>query len=629
MNAKTETQNSKLILAAITLLAFWARVQNLTYHSIWFDESISIRWAQSSYARIWDVSMHLVEDRLPPLYYLWLKAWTGVAGFSEFSLRYLSVLMGVLLIPLIFALGAKIANRRVGTLAALLTALNPFLIWYSQEARMYALSVLVATLAVFAFLRATESGAQRWWWVFGGAALAGLYTHLYSAFLLPALAIWFLCNPKRLRRYWLAFGVTMAGVSLAFAPLAWAIWRFSGESTAGNPLVGMGARAWGLFRNFTIWQAHLSPSATQTVLAALAFFALVGTLSALRRRGGRLLVLLLLMPFAVASVLMLRSELAFFGERYFIVMVPWLLLIQAMGAEAFSKIGARRIWMPIGAGVLVVATVIPLPGQWSVAASKEAWRQTLSYLTAHAQPADVVFIHPEWVRFPYQYYAKKMETPGRTAAYFFSVDAQTNLDDPLNGVVDETPSVVWLIESHIDEPDPDRRVENWFAARYPLVTELYPPGVILKAYAPHYQLEKVPNTATPIDKIFANGVRLQAFETPDTALPAQESLFHPPSNWIHVTLYWALAKDPATDAEPFVHLVDSAGQVWGASLTRSNDAWHIFPPVRWMAGQIIRHDVDVNLNPATPLGDYRLVAGIGDESVVLRSVKIVAGETDD
>ncbi len=57
-----------------------------------------------------------------------------------------------------------------------------------------------------------------------------------------------------------------------------------------------------------------------------------------------------------------------------------------------------------------------------------------------------------------------------------------------------------------------------------------------------------------------------------------------------------------------VRLLDERGRVWGESLERSGDALHLYPPARWQPGEVVRADFDVNLNPATPAGRYRLVA---------------------
>jgi hypothetical protein len=211
------------------------------------------------------------------------------------------------------------------------------------------------------------------------------------------------------------------------------------------------------------------------------------------------------------------------------------------------------------------------------------------------------------VRYPFQFYFRG---PGQTYAAFSTVTADTALDGPLQGVVGDHP-VVWLIQSHLDGPDPDRLVEQWLAARYPLVTELYPPGILLKGYAPGYQVDTLPSTATPVDHAFDNGMRLVGYQV-ESPVSATDDLFHPPSGWLHVVLYWAADQAILQEMVPYVHLVGPEG-VWGVSLERGNDALKLFPPARWgtdNAPPLIRHDVDVNLNPATPPGVYQLVVGL-------------------
>ena len=107
-------------------------------------------------------------------------------------------------------------------------------------------------------------------------------------------------------------------------------------------------------------------------------------------------------------------------------------------------------------------------------------------------------------------------------------------------------------------------------------------------------------------------------------LAAADNLYHPPSNWVHVTTYWTTDETPSTDVFPQVRLVDQAGQVWGDKLERSNDAIHMWPTSRWIPGEVVRVDSDVNLNPITPPGRYQLVVGLseGSESVVCGEVEI-------
>lgn len=620
-------------LGVIILAALGLRLYNLNYHSLWFDEAISVYWARQSVPRILEVGFTLVEDRLPPLYYLMLKGWISLFGSGEVAVRLLSVAFGVLLVPVIASIAALLFNRTVALTVAGLAAVNPFFIWYAQEARMYAPAVFFSTLAVWAFLhfcRDHEKAPASGWkflLLFILAAAAGLYSHLYTAFLLPALGLWLLTSYPQRWQIWLIFIASGFIIILIFSPIALAIWRFSAEAPPGNPFTGAPDRAWWLLHAFTVWKAPLSPLLQRLVPLVVTLFALLAFLPAKQRRADfnphaylsfsypRLLVVFLcLMPFLIANLLLFRNQLAFFGERYFIPMLPWLLLLAALGlCQLTTWLPSARIayWVLRIALYFLLFTVslLPLPGQWSIPAAKEAWRQSVAYLARHAGPDDAILIHPDWVRYPFQYY---FQGPGHTYAAFSTITPETALDSPLQGVVGDHP-VIWLIQSHLDAPDPDRRVEGWLAARYPLVTELYPPGIALKGFASGYQLETLPPAATPVDFQFGNGLRLAGYQA-DPYVSARDELFHPPSGWVHVTLYWTAGGAVTTDSPPFVHLVGPEG-VWGINLERATDALKFYPPSRWETGngRIIRQDLDVNLNPATPPGVYQLVVGLQGE----------------
>ncbi len=655
---------------ALTLLALALRLHNLTYHSLWFDEAMSVHWARSSIPRILEVSMNLVEDRLPPLYYLSLHYWRLFVGDGEVAVRLPSVLLGTLLIPLVYRLARDLFDPRVGSFAAALAALNPFLVWYSQEARMYAMAVLLATLGTWFFLRATTFvPSQRrnrdvtgytsipYWLAYGLCALVGLYTHLYTGFLLPAHALYLLLTHRQSRRAWLPYILTMLAVALLFAPLALAAWRASSEAGPGDPLTGFWARSWWLLSAFTIWKASLPSFLSAVITAVIAGLAVVGLLTPHRPTlpsstlnsqppatsdqrpatsdqppapSPQLLVaLLLLTPVAIATILLFRNQVAFFGERYFIVVLPWLLIAAAAGAIHL----ARRLRTLLGLKLetrcqsLLIShllpalcyllpltfTLIPLPGQWSPSARKEAWRQTVGYLAMYARPEDAILIHPNWTRYPLQYYFRG---PGQTYAVFGSVEGGTDLEGPLMAISSAHP-VVWLVESHTELADPDHRVNAWLAARYPEVTELYPPGLVaVRAYAPGYLSDHLPDCAQPLNVAFEGGLNLIGYTVPQTQVHAADDLFHPPSGWVHVILYWTGGAPLTQDYAPFVHLIDNLGQVWGTSLDRPNDAFDFYPTARWRPGQVVRADFDVNLNPITSPGRYTLVVGLRDTSGV-------------
>ncbi len=619
---------------ALVGVAFAVRFQNLTYHSFWFDEAMSVHWARSGISRIIQVSMNLVEDRLPPLYYLLLHGWRLVFGDSEVAFRFPSVLLGVLLVSVIYRLVQVLLGSHIALLSGALAALNPFLVWYSQEARMYALAALIATCATWGFVsavRASQAGRTIFlqWMAYAACVLVGLYTHLYTALLLPAHCLYLLWIRPRSRRVWLYFFGSLAVATLLASPLMLAALRVSGEAGPGNPLDGLVERLWTLLVSFTVWKAPLTPLLSATIAGMMGMLALVALspIESLLPEARRSLVtalpatrpliaLLLLMPLALASLLLLRNRLAFFGERYFIVIVPWLLVAVALGATQLGRLARslpavqRDLIQGCCVALPLVLSLVALPGQWSPQARKEGWRETAAYLATHSRPEEAILIHPDWVRYPLQYY---LRGGGQTYAVFSSVEADSNLDAPLLSISSRHP-VVWLVESHVELADPQRRVNAWLAARYPLATEIYPPGLAVRAYVSGYLMDDIPSFAGHKLVTFQGCIRLVGYLAQDVRVRATDDLFHPPSGWIHVVTYWQREGICTQDYAPFVHMVDNMGQIWGASLERSQDVFHLYPVVHWQADQVVRADFDVNLNPVTPPGDYMLVLGLRDSA---------------
>src|SRR5690606_15625027 len=119
--------------------------------SLWMDEGFSIWVAQMSLAELWDTVLWL--DHHPPLYYISLHGWMLVAGESVVAIRLLSALCGILTIPLTYRIARLLTEKPVAILAAAWIAVAQLLMRYGQEARMYALLTLAATVAIYAALR--------------------------------------------------------------------------------------------------------------------------------------------------------------------------------------------------------------------------------------------------------------------------------------------------------------------------------------------------------------------------------------------------------------------------------------------------------------------------------------------
>ncbi|MBK6327744.1 MAG: glycosyltransferase family 39 protein [Chloroflexi bacterium] len=178
-----------MVLVVVLLwLAMGLRFHNLGAQSFWNDEGNSARLSERTIQLIIEGT---ASDIHPPLYYLLLRGWRELAGDSEFGLRSLSAFAGLLVVPLAMALArnpqSAIRNPQ-WLLVGLITAVSPPLIYYSQEARMYALLGLLAALSTWLLVRSAESGVRNWGYAVAYVltAVAGLYTHYFFPAVLAA-----------------------------------------------------------------------------------------------------------------------------------------------------------------------------------------------------------------------------------------------------------------------------------------------------------------------------------------------------------------------------------------------------------------------------------------------------------
>src|SRR5207237_10226441 len=122
-------------VAALTGLGAALRFTRLGHQGYWFDDGNTVLLVHLSPGRM--LGLIPQSESTPPLYYCVAWVWARAFGFGEAGLRSLSALVGVATVPVAYSAAAKLASRRVGLVMAALTACNPFLIWYSQEARSY------------------------------------------------------------------------------------------------------------------------------------------------------------------------------------------------------------------------------------------------------------------------------------------------------------------------------------------------------------------------------------------------------------------------------------------------------------------------------------------------------------
>ena len=201
-----------LVVAGLTLLALVLRLVAFG-DSLYGDELFTLDDTSSDFAGIFDgLDRNEVN---PPLFYI--LAWGfGQLGDALSLLRVPSLVLGTAVVPVTYALGKRLAGTGTGLLAALLVAISPFAIFYGTEARAYASATFFAAVAALALLNALDRGTRSWWWVvYGLSALAALYTHYTSIWLVAGTAVWAIWTHRSLAR---RVVLVLALVALAYLP---------------------------------------------------------------------------------------------------------------------------------------------------------------------------------------------------------------------------------------------------------------------------------------------------------------------------------------------------------------------------------------------------------------------------
>ena len=195
-----------ILVLVLIALAFARGVYGLGSQSLWWDESLSLYRAThdplfilSNRIILFDTVNEVVTiDNHPPLYFLLLHLFVRLAGDSEFTLRFPSLVFSVLTVPLLYAAGKYLFDHLTGLLAALFGAVSPLYLWYSHEARMYTMLTFWGLLSFYALLRMlcrserSESAAKAMWpatYVLSSVAMVSTH-YLGFLVLLSELAIY-------------------------------------------------------------------------------------------------------------------------------------------------------------------------------------------------------------------------------------------------------------------------------------------------------------------------------------------------------------------------------------------------------------------------------------------------------
>ena len=330
---------------ALTLLILSAcatRLYQLQTQSIWFDEG----WSAFAAVQPTLISAIEADPTNPPLYYLLLNITTRAFGDSSFGLRWFSVMLGLLTIPLAYQLGRRLFDRRAGMYAAFLATFSGPLWWASQEARMYTLLALLVLLLALAWHRLLRQPTRWAWALLVLAELALLYAHNTG----PVIVLWInivtllaWLSQRRLRRPdWRLWFASQLVIGLLWLP--WFIARFLDVQAANSALVRRPeitgeylARLWQTF-----WIAPWAMVGQEALLNGfvLVLLVLAAAIIRWRHKNARWLVLhsVLLVAGLLIGLSVIGNEM---HGRYLVMMVPLLLVVVGAGLAVVRPVFLR------------------------------------------------------------------------------------------------------------------------------------------------------------------------------------------------------------------------------------------------------------------------------------------------
>src|SRR5690606_31696460 len=140
----------------------------------------------------------------------------------------------------IYLLGKRLAGRTAGLVAAGLLAVNPYHVWYSQEAKMYAFVVVLSILSSLALIEALNHNTWKHWIVYIVLTSLMFYTHVTTVLVFVAQVVFILATwaswEGRHRRWLVAVGA----LTLPYLPIAlWALRVVDGSTTTWQPDVSL------------------------------------------------------------------------------------------------------------------------------------------------------------------------------------------------------------------------------------------------------------------------------------------------------------------------------------------------------------------------------------------------------
>lgn len=490
-------------LVSVVVLASGLRLYHLAAGGLWLDEGGSLQ--QSAGADTWANLVSLARtaegDHYQPLYFVLLHLWRSVAGSSVLSLRVLSVLFSLTALVLLAITAGRVYGRRHALITAALAALSAFFVLHAQEARPYALLLLIGALLLLLFVRVRKVGLDRRYppvaWAFWACFAVGAFASITIWIMAAGLAVGDAVvdrRPRRWLRTWLPC-VVAALPSLGFYLLSSTAMdpRTTGVTQLNGSLLRNAVFAvYGIVAGTTygppIEQLHGSGAArvvldywpSLLLLAAATLVALAAVLVNIRHgelsSDERSVSLTLLVSLVVSYVLMYAFAFATHmnwqpRHSYFLALPLFLLLPLAVHCGRDRRRNLCRILGWTALTVIALANVYSLGHYyWDQSYARDDFRAVAQYVRAHDDPGQrsvLLFGYPVLLR----YYGDFATIDGR------GVPAG-RLPETIRSLTDDAPRVLLISDREwafwpgpktiVEAMSADYRLEG--SVRFPYIT---------------------------------------------------------------------------------------------------------------------------------------------------------------
>jgi 4-amino-4-deoxy-L-arabinose transferase-like glycosyltransferase len=380
---------------AILILAAALRLWGLNRQSLWFDEAVVASVAMLQTHEI--VPTIQWAEKTPPLHYLLVHYWIMVFGPSEVSLRMPSLIAGVASVGILYLLLKRVYSEWAGVAGALILALSPYHIHYSQEARAYSLMVCWALWATFQLVKLIEKPTRNGAITYALLLAALLYTHLYGAMVVAAHVVTYATLAALRHRgkmpLWM-FATTILAAFIAYAPWMPTQWRWMHLVEQGFWMKPFDV--WEPIRTYTDYAGSRLACGVLLVCIVLA----MGT----RPRHLPLAVLLPLAMVPVAPAILVSLLMhPIFIHRYGVAAI-----VGVIGLAACGIVSLRWTWARLTLGALAAiatAAAIRYPIE------NPDWRGVGRYLEASMKRGDVAAVTNSNVSILYGYYVNRPDVP--------------------------------------------------------------------------------------------------------------------------------------------------------------------------------------------------------------------------